>query len=213
MTDPDAESFVETVREENRTALSRLGSSKSLYAATGGEIDAGPVLRATADAEHAARETFEAWADDETHDGAREAFAATATEERGHYETVAERVDDHDPAAADLPALHGYLRDLDDTVERLGALVGRTLASERSKDQVIGYFVGDADPETAGLFREFEADLDDQRERATDLLDAVCEDEGDWERAREAATGAIEAAYGEYVETLEGMGANPKPVC
>ncbi|ELY64059.1 hypothetical protein [Natronococcus jeotgali] len=207
----DAEEFLETVRAENETELSRLGSSKSLYADTGGEIDTEPVLRATADAEHAAWRTFEAWADDEDDDDAREAFEATAAEERDHYETVDEKLDDYEPET--VPNLHEYLRDREDTVERTGALIGRILASQRSKSQIVGYFVGDADPQTAGLFREFGDDLDGQLERATDLLEEVCPDETDRERALEAASGAIEAAYEEYVASLEELGANPKPVC
>ncbi|WP_293032133.1 rubrerythrin family protein [Natronococcus sp.] len=207
----NAEDFLETVRADNETELSRLGSSKSLYADTGGEIDTEPVLRATADAEYAAWQTFEAWADDESHETAREVFEATAAEERNHYETVAKKLDDYEPET--VPTLHEYLCGLENTVERTGALVGRILASQRSKDQVVGYFVGDADPQTAGLFREFGDDLDDQLERATDLLEEVCADETDRERALEAASDAIEAAYGEYVDSLEELGANPKPVC
>ncbi|ELZ16368.1 rubrerythrin family protein [Natrinema thermotolerans] len=211
MTDPDA--FVETVNDDNQTALSRLGSSKSLYADTGGEIDTEPVLEATADAEYAAWQTFLEWADDEADDEARAAFEQTADEEQDHYETVDGKLDADDYEPTETPQLHEYLRDREDTVERVGALVGRILASQRSKDQVVGYFVGDADPQTASLFRGFGEDLDDQLERAKDLLGDVCESDDDWERAQEAASGAIQAAYDEYVETLEGMGANPKPVC
>ncbi|ELY59424.1 hypothetical protein C491_06428 [Natronococcus amylolyticus DSM 10524] len=207
----DTAEFLEIVRAENETELSRLGSSKSLYADTGGEIDTEPVLRATVDAEYAAWKTFEAWVDDEAHDTAREAFEATAAEEQDHYETVAGKLDGYEPET--VPTLHEYLRGLEETVERTGALVGRILASQRSKDQVVGYFVGDADPQTAGLFREFGDDLDDQLERASDLLEEVCTDETDRELALEAASGAIEAAYEEYVDSLEELGANPKPVC
>jgi len=210
MTDPDT--FVETVTEDNQTALSRLGSSKSLYADTGGDIDTEPVLEATADAEYAAWQTFQGWADDESNDEAQAAFETTAEEEQNHYETVDEKLDD-DYEPQETPQLHEYLRERNDTVERVGALVGRILASQRSKNQVVGYFVGDADPQTASLFREFGDDLDDQLERATSLLETVCETDDDWERAEDAAAGAIEAAYDEYVESLEAMGANPKPVC
>ena len=209
----DSEAILEAVREDNQTALSRLGSSKSLYADTGGDIDTEPVLRATADAEHAAWETFLEWADDEPHEEAREAFEATAGEERDHYETVLDHLEDEAYEPREIPALHEYLRGLESTVERVGAFVGRVLASKRSKEQVVGYFVGDADPQTASVFREFGDDLDAQLERAEELLETVCESEEDRERAQEAANGAIEAAYGEYVETLESMGANPKPVC
>lgn len=208
----DATDVIEAVREENQTALSRLGSSKSLYAATGGDIDAEPVLRAAADAEYAAWRTFDGWADDEENEAAREAFETTAAEEERHYETVLDELgEEYEPD--EVPALHEYLRDLDGTVERAGGLVGRTIASDRSKSQIVGFFVGDADPQTAQLFRDFGDDLNDQLDRAEELLESVCESDDDWERAEEAATGAIEAAYGEYVETLEEMGANPKPVC
>ncbi|MDJ1432974.1 rubrerythrin family protein [Halostagnicola sp. A-GB9-2] len=207
----NGETFLDRVRETNQTPLSRLGSSKSLYAATDGDIDTEPVLEATADAEYAAWHTFDEWAEDESNDRAREAFETTAEEEREHYETVSEQLEAYDPET--VPALHEYLRGLESTVPRVGAFAGRILASKHSKEQVVGYFVGNADPQSAQLFREFGGDLDEQLERVTDLLEAVCNGEDDWDRAEEAATGAIEAAYGEYVESLEAMGANPKPVC
>ncbi|MCU4925800.1 rubrerythrin family protein [Halobacteria archaeon AArc-dxtr1] len=207
----NAESVIEHVREDNRTPLSRLGSSKSLYATTGGEIETAPVLQATADAEYAAWQTFDGWAEEASEEAVREAFDRIAEQERGHYQTVGERLDDYEPDR--VPALHEYLRDLESTVERVGGLVGRILASERSKDQVVGYFVGNADPTTASLFREFGEDLDEQLELTEELLGTVCDDAQDRERAVEAATGAIEAAYGEYVANLEELGANPKPVC
>ena len=210
-----ADEFPDEVRAASDTALSRLGSSKSLYADTAGEMDAEEVLTAAATAEHHAAETYAAWADDAEADGDDElaaAFATTAEEERDHYETVAGELDDHDPG--EVPAIQSYLRDQEDDVERLGGFVGRTLAAEKSKEQVTGFFVGDADPQTARLFRGMGDDLDAQLERATDLLSAECgDDEECYERAREAATGAIQAAYDEYTERLESMGVNPKPVC
>ncbi|ELY97879.1 hypothetical protein [Natrialba asiatica] len=209
----DFDAFLDTVRETAQTELSRLGSSKSLYAETGGDIDTEPVLEATADAEYAAWQTFSAWADDESHDDAREAFEATAAEEEGHFETVRDELGDDEYEPDAIPALHDHLRGIDATVERVGALAGRILASKRSKEQVVGYFVGDADPQTAAVFREFGDDLDAQLERTGEVFAAVCRTEADRERAMDAATGAIEAAYAEYVENMEAMGANPKPVC
>jgi len=203
--------FIDAVRTENKTALSRLGSSKSLYADTRGEMNADDVLAAAATAEHHAAETYEAWADSESGDVA-EAFAETAREERAHYGTVAGELDHHDPGEA--PAIQAYLRGLDGTVERLGGFVGRTIAAEKSKEQVTGFFVGDADPQTAALFRGMGDDLDAQMERAESLLAAECgDDDACWDRALEAANGAIDAAYDEYTDALESMGVNPKPVC
>jgi len=207
----DSEEFIDTVRSGNETELSRLGSSKSLFADTGGEMNAEDVLTAAATAEHHAAETYGQWADDEGGDVA-EAFAETEREERAHYETVAGELDEHEPGA--VPAIQAYLRELDDTAARLGGFVGRTIAAEKSKTQITGFFVGDADPQTAGLFREMGGDLDAQLSRAAALLDAECgDDEERWNQALEAADGAIQAAYDEYTDALESMGVNPKPVC
>jgi hypothetical protein len=205
------EEFVAAVRDDNETALSRLGSSKSLYADTGGEMDTEAVLAAVADAEHAAAETFRTWAADEAHDAAREVFARVAEVEERHYETVVGELDEHEPG--DLPAVQAHLRDVEGPVERLGGLVGRTLAAEKSKEQVVGFFVGQASPGTAETFRDLAADLDGQLEGALDALAAACADDEDWAVAREAADAAIRTAYGEYTERLETMGVNPKPVC
>jgi len=208
----NAEQLLERIRSDNDTALSRLGSSKALYADTDGEMDDETVLSAAADAEHHAAVTYERWAESESDDAVADSFAETAAEEREHYERVAGELDDHEPGE-DVPAIQQYLRDLDGTVERLGGFVGRTIAAEKSKDQFTGYFVGEADPQTAQLFRDVGGDLDPQLERAGELLESVCEDDEDWDRAAEAATGAIQAAYDAYTASLESMGVNPKPVC
>ncbi len=203
--------FVETVRKENETALSRLGSSKSLYAATDGEMEPDEVFRAAADSEHAASETFAEWAESEGDEDASDLFSSIAEIESEHHETVAGKVDDHEPG--DVPALHQYLRGLDDTRARLGGFVGRTLASEKSKTQLTGFFTGQADPQSAQVFRELKGDLEAQLDGAVELLGEICESDEDWEQANDAASDAITAAYEEYTESLESMGVNPKPVC
>lgn len=208
----DAEEFIQRIRSENETALSRLGSSKALYAETNGNMDEETVLRAAADAEHHAAETYQQWADDERHDAVADAFADTAAEERDHFGRVTGKLDEYEPGET-VPAIQTYLRGLDGTVERLGGFVGRTLAAEKSTDQFTGFFVGEADPQTAQLFREIGADLDPQRQRALELLERVSESKSDLDRAAEAPTGAIQTAYEAYTNSLEAMGVNPKPVC
>ena len=209
-----ASDFVDSVSETNQTALSRLGSSKSLYAETDGELETEQVLRAAAIAEAAASETFAAWADDEEHAEAADRFATVADEEADHYETVAGELDDPPQAAdSETPAIQSVLRAFDDTVERVGGLVGRCLVAKKSKEQYTGYFTGQADPQTASLFRGLGDDVDAQIEAAADLIDAICTTDDDRERAHAAASEAIQAAYDEYTESLEAMGVNPKPVC
>ncbi|TQQ82922.1 rubrerythrin family protein [Halonotius terrestris] len=209
-----ASDFVDSVSEANQTALSRLGSSKALYAETDGDLDPEHVLRAAAIAEDAASETFRAWADDEENEGAAELFARVADEEADHYETVAGEIDDAPRAADnDLPAIQSVLRGFDDTVERAGGLVGRCLVAKKSKEQYTGYFTGEADPQTASLFRGLGSDVAEQIDAAAELIETVCATDDDRERAHDAASEAIQAAYDEYTESLEAMGVNPKPVC
>jgi len=209
-----ASDFVDSVSEANQTALSRLGSSKALYAETDGDLDPDHVLRAAAVAEDAASETFRGWADDEPNAEAADLFARVADEEADHYETVAAEIDDPPRAAdSDLPAIQSVLRGFDETVERVGGLVGRCLVAKKSKDQYTGYFTGEADPQTASVFRSLGDDVDAQIDAAADLVEAVCEDDADRDRAHEAASEAIQAAYDEYTDSLEAMGVNPKPVC
>jgi len=208
-----ASDFVDDVREANQTALSRLGSSKALYAETDGDLETEQVLRAAAIAEDAAGETFAAWADNGA-DDAVALFETVADEEADHFETVAAELDDAPRATdTDLPAIQSVLRGFDDTVERVGGLVGRCLVAKRSKEQYTGYFTGEADPQTASLFRGLKSDVEGQIDAAADLVDAVCEGDDDYERAQAAASKAIQAAYDEYTESLEAMGVNPKPVC
>jgi len=202
----------DAVREQLATELSRLGSSKALYAATEGELESEAVLHAAADAELAAADTFAAWAEAEPDDRAAATFATTAEEERDHYETVLAELDDHEPVGS-VPGLPAHLRSVEGTIARAGALLGRVLVADESKSQYVGYFVGNADPQTAGVFRELRGDLDEQEERALELLETLCETENDWTAAELAALDAVEAAYEFHVETLESLGVDPKPVC
>ena len=197
--------FLEAVRTESKTELSRLGSSKSLYADTDGEMDSEVVLAAAADNAHHAAETFDGWAD------GGDVFAAAAETERGHYESIAGKLDDYRRGSP--PAVVEFLRGLPAGIERLGGLVGWTLVTEEKTSQSTGFFTGQADPQTASLFRGFGGDYQETRGAAVDALEGACEREEEWERARTAATEAIEAAYDEYFEALEELGVNPKPVC
>jgi hypothetical protein len=199
--------LLDAIRENNKTELSRLGSSKSLYADTEGNMEPEMVLTAAADMAHHAAETLAGWAEDEDVDGA---FLAAADRERDHYDAIAAELDAHDPGQR--PAVIEYLRGHETAIERLGALVGWTFVAEEKSGQYSGFFTGQADPQTASLFRGFADDYEASRADALDALDAVCEPE-DWDRAEAAATGAVGAAYDEYFETLEDIGVNPKPVC
>ncbi|MCD2198442.1 rubrerythrin family protein [Halobacterium sp. KA-4] len=206
----NVDDFRDDVAAAVETELDRLGSSKRLVALTDASLDDETVLRAAATSEAAAADVFAAWAADATGDAA-ETFAAFAERERDHYERVAAELGE-DPDA-DPGAVHDYLRDLDDTVERAGGVVGRGLVAERTLAQFVSYFVNSADEARADLFRELRTDTDADTEAALSLLADAAADEADVERARAAAIEVVNVAYEEYVEALESMGVNAKSVC
>lgn len=192
----DTDDFVETIRDENRTALSRLGSSKALYALTGGEMEPDAVTTAAVTLADDAVAVLENW------DG--EPFAEAADATADHRTSV-----DGDAEAGESYAVTAALANADGTTERLGAFVGWTLVLEKLTEQCTGFFTGQADPMTASTFREYGGTLADLRGVALEAL----ADADDREAAASAATEVIQAAYEEYVDVLEDLGVNPKPVC
>jgi hypothetical protein len=207
----DATALVDAVETDRATELDRLGSQKLLLALTDADLGTGRVLAAAARSERSAHETFAAWADDETDDAARAAFADAADREDAHHERVVAELD----AASDATgpdALHAHLRTLDGTAERIGAgLVGRPLVADRTLLQVVNFFVNEADERRADLFRDLREETRAAHDVAAELLDDADDDEV--ERAREAADEAVLVAYREYAETMDEMGLDVKPLC
>ncbi|MFB6109178.1 MAG: transcription antitermination protein [Haloplanus sp.] len=196
--------LLDAVRAEKETELSRLGSSKALYAVTGGEMETDAVTAAFAGDARRAADVFETWAADA--DGAAaDAFAAAAETAAGHADVDA----DADPVDT---AVYDYLDGLAGDVERAAGLLGRSLVVGKTVEQMVGFFVGDADPRTADTFRGLRGDVETDRDRAVDLLDELCGDD-DWDDAEAVVVGVVDAAYDDYVETLESMGVKPKNVC
>jgi hypothetical protein len=193
------------------TELSRLGSSKSMYAATDGEMDTDAVLSAMADRAHAAAETFDAWAAGTTDAVLADAFGSLAADQHGQ----AQRITDSGGGSAydRATALQEYLRGLDTSAERAGGVLAWVLVADRTFSQAVGFFVGNADPSSADLFRDLRSEVEAASGRTEELLDEICEEPADWNDAEGAASEAIEAAYDEYVDALESMGVKVKPVC
>jgi hypothetical protein len=205
-----SQDVLDSLREEHETPLSRLGSSKWVYALTGGEMTSETVLAAAADEMHAAADVFDTWAASADDGDAATLFGNAADDARDHYDTVVPA--EYEPADS-RPPVYDVLAGADGTITRAGALLGRTLVTGKTIGQMVGFFVGDADPQTADTFRGIRTDVEDQQASVLELLDAVCVDEADWEVARAAAADVVEAAYDDYVTTLESMGVEPKNVC
>ncbi len=205
----DGDTFLTELRDDFETELSRLGSSKALYAVTGGEMD-GPSVRAAADDEAATAATiFDQWADAEADADAADLFADVAAAAANHRTDIGS-----DEGLLDTDRLmYETLAGFDTTPERVGGLLARQVIAGELVGQMVGFFVGDADPKTADVFRGISDDLDEHRTRTLHVLESVCETEDDWDDARAAAAATIESAYDYYVETLESMGVKPKNVC
>ncbi|AZH24054.1 transcription antitermination protein [Haloplanus aerogenes] len=203
----DGTTLVDTLTDDLETELSRLGSSKWLYALTDGDMTGDAVRAAAATDAAAAAETFETWAADADGDAEAlfEALAADAADRRDAL--------DADADAADRRT-YDTLAGLDDPVDRAGGALGYALVLDRTMGQMVGFFVGDADPSTANQFRDLRSGIDDAQDHVVDTLDTLCADDDDrWDRATAAATAVVDATYEDYVETLESMGVKPKNVC
>lgn len=209
----DAAGFHDALTDAKRTELDRLGSNKLLVAITDADLSESRVLRAAADSENAAHNTFATWADDESSAEAAVAFVAVADQERRHLERVLDALDEsYDPA--DGGPMHEYLRSRDDTVQRVAAgMVGRSLVVDQTHKQILSYFVNEADERTAGLFRDLRNETEETLEAGLDLLESLCRSNDDWADARAAAEYVVQVAYDDYEDSLRGMGVDPKPVC
>jgi hypothetical protein len=92
-------------------------------------------------------------------------------------------------------------------------MVGRPLVSVRAHNQIIGFFVNEADEAGADLFRDLKAETRDVVDDGVALLDELCEDDDDWERAEMVAEYVIQVAYDDYADSLTEMGLGVKDIC
>jgi hypothetical protein len=185
-----------------------------LLALTEADISTDRVLDVAAASEYAARETFEEWAETELEESAREAFRRVADQEDEHLRRVTDELDDSwDPEEGAGP-MHSYLRGRDATLERVaGGMVARPIVSERTHNQIIGFFVNEADRRRADLFRELKAETRAVTDEGVALLERLCETDEDWETAQMVAEYTVQLAYDDYADALRGLGFDPRSVC
>ncbi|WP_254823488.1 transcription antitermination protein [Haloglomus halophilum] len=209
----NGEELVANVRAERETELGRLGSEKAVVAATGAQLETSPVLSAAARLLDGGADTLAAWTDEVEHEAARAAFTDAGGSLADHRDAIL-GIDDDASADGDVPYVVDELRTAERTPERVAAgLVALPLVADRLLLQVINFLVNEGVRSGADTVREARSDLQAMPEDAADLLDDVCDDDGDWVTAQQAATDAIGTAYDEYAERLEEMGLDPKPVC
>lgn len=211
----DGAEFRDAVEEEKATQLDRLGSEKLLVGLTEATLEAERVLDVAALSEHAARETFRTWAADESHEEARAAFETLEAQEDEHLRRVLDALGrDEEPDSTDGGPMHSYLRGREDTVERVaGGMVGRPLVSVRTHTQVISFFVNEQDQRKADLFRDLKTETAAVIDDGLALLESLCADADDWERASMVAGYVIQIAYDDYADSLQDLGLSPKSLC
>lgn len=209
----DGAEFRETVATAKETELGRLGSEKFLIAITDADLSSSAILEATANSEYAAMQTYGEWAEESEDDRAGDVFADVAAQERDHFERVTEHLpDEFEPV--DGGPMHTYLRGREDAIERVAAgLVGRGLVSDQTHVQIVGFYVNEPDEAMASLFRDLRTETARSTQTGLELLEDLCTDEDDWERARMVAEYVIEVAYDDFADTVRGMGLDPKPIC
>jgi len=206
----DADALRAAVEAEHADALSLLGSSELLVALSGGDPDPASLLRAAADSEYAARETFREWAAATADPALRETFAAVADQEADHFRRVrAEMAADTAPAPERSGPMHAYLRGREDPIQQVaGGMVGRTLVSLRTHERLIDFFAtavrDDAVAhERAALFRDLRDETAACLDDGLGLLDERAEGD-DWTAAEAVAGYTIRLAADDLRDALRG---------
>lgn len=214
----DGAALLDRVRTDTETELNRLGSEKALLAATEARLETDAVLVTAAAALEDARSTTATWAEAATADVARETLQTTADRLANAHDDIAAELDDDDETAGidDIVAVDVPFVALtaDTDTERVGAAtLGLALVLDRLFLQSVSFFVNEADNTRADRFRDLRGMTEEMLVDGQEALEALCEDEADWDAAAEGATATIEAAYADYVSRLDAMGFDPKPIC
>lgn len=206
----NATEFQDTIEADYETELSRLGSSKALYAVTAGEMESTAVLGALADRALTAAMTFQEWA--ESDGPGSQTYARAAEVLREQADRIANEAGDTRPSESQT-RISTILREQSTPVGRAAGYLAWGLVWDRTLSQAVGFFVGNAERAAADLFRDIREEEATDLEQARTLLDEICTDDADWTAATETASTVVAAAYDQYVEILDEMGIKVKPVC
>lgn len=212
----DAEALRTRLEADEAEALARLGSQQFLRALAGGDPRPGPLLDAAAESEHAARETFSQWVDDESDTEARAVFESVVEQEHDHRERVVDELDEWDPDDGGPGPMHAYLRARESTLQRVaGGLVGRPLVTLQTHARLIDFFAGRqgaAAARRASLFDDLRAETAAVLDEGLTLLDERCVTDEDWETARMVAGYAIRVAGDDAADALRAQGIDPASI-
>lgn len=201
------EPVTQSVQAACGTQLDRLSGDKVLLAATGATLEREVVVGALRRGLREAADWGETWAM-EADDTVAPILQDAAEGFQAADDTLA---GGGDPLAGPTLLAHG---DPESGLARSGACgVAAPLVLDGLGLQGVSFFVNEADTARADRCRAVRDTLAETRETVTTALESVSEDEADREAVTRGAIAAVEATYARYVETLEEMGLNPKPIC
>ncbi len=161
-----------------------------------------------------ARETasiLEGWSEDEKSEDLSELFTAVAAGAREHADELAELASE--AGGSGSTAFHEYLSSVESSSQRLGALLGWLVVSDQSYLQGVGFFVGSQHGDAADVLRDIREEIDGYQDDVVAVIDVLSSSDEEESEVLAAASGLVEAAYDEYVESLESMGIDVKPIC
>ncbi|MFB6250449.1 MAG: rubrerythrin family protein [Halobellus sp.] len=212
----DAETLRTRLEADESTALARLGSQQFLRALAGGDPRPEPLLNAAAESEHAARETFTQWVDDESNSEARAVFESVVEQEDDHRERVSDELDEWDPDDGGPGPMHAYLRARESTFQRIaGGLVGRPLVTLQTHARLIDFFdvrQGPVAARRANLFEDLRGETAAVLDEGLALLEEQCASDADWERARMVAGYVIRVAGDDAADAFSAQGIDPASI-
>lgn len=158
------------------------------------------LLALAANSAFAARRLYTDWAFTERNGQARELFAHAADTTQKQYEQILWLLPDtYSPRKGGI--LYEELGKREHTIERVASgIVARSLITTRAFDGIGAVLDSKQCDE---LFDDIASELRSLAERGDTLLDDLCEDDGDRERARSAARRTIEVAASDLSPSAE----------
>lgn len=202
----DSPHLVAVLRSDHEPVLAALGSSKALFALTDGSVDAATVNGVAIRELSRAESTFDSWASAESDERVTDLFVMARATAADHRKEISQ-------GTSDTAALDRWFESpsFETTPGRLGGLIGWTLVTEATVDQIVDFFIGATETETAERYRDLRRDVEQLRDRTTTTIAEAYGSEDAWSTAQQAASTVIGTADQAYRQRLDRHDVDPDP--